>query len=240
MQTDNSITDRAHWEAYWSNYRYDKIPHKVVFKKYMKRLSRGKNFIEIGGFPGLFAAYFHKHGITDVTVLDFHMEREIVRNFEKINGLKENSIKCIHADFFTFRSEKKYDVVFSSGFIEHFEDTRDVMRRHIELLSNNGQMLILIPNLLGLNGKIQRILDIENIEAHNLRAMELTSLQEIMHSFNLREVKVEYIGKPMVWLEPKPENRSKQKWVKCLSYAIKLFPVRGRILSPFIAIYAAK
>ncbi|MBK5194555.1 MAG: methyltransferase domain-containing protein [Proteiniphilum sp.] len=240
MQTDNRMTDRAHWDAYWANYRYDKIPDKVVFQKYMKMLRRGDSFIEIGGFPGLFAAWFYKQGITDVTVLDFHMEREIVRKLEKINGLKEDSIQCIHTDFFTFKSEKKYDVVFSSGFIEHFEDTRDVIKRHVELLSENGQMLILIPNFLGLNGKIQQRLDKENIDAHNLRSMEIRSLKEMMRSFNLHDVKVEYIGKPMVWLEPKPGNRSKQKWVKCLSYIIKLFPVRGRMLSPFIAIYAAK
>jgi hypothetical protein len=61
-----------------------------------------------------------------------------------------------------------------------------------------------------------------------------------MQTFNLRDVSVEYIGKPMVWLEPKPENKNRRKWVKALSYAIKLFPFRGRMLSPFTTIYARK
>lgn len=30
MQTDhnNDITTQEHWEAYWVNYRYDKVPDK--------------------------------------------------------------------------------------------------------------------------------------------------------------------------------------------------------------------
>ena len=240
MQTNNNITDQAHWEAYWANYRYDKIPDKVVFQPYMQQLSRGKSLIDIGGFPAVFAAWFYKHGITDVTVLDFHINRDIVRNFEKINGLPENTIQCIHTDFFSFTPERRYDVVFSSGFIEHFEDTGDVIKRHVDLLSEDGQLLILIPNFLGLNGMIQRKLDRENLEAHNLKSMEIPALEEIMRTFHLRDITVEYIGKPMVWLEPKPENKSLRKWVKALSYAIKLFPFRGRMLSPFIAIYACK
>lgn len=240
MQTNNNITDQAHWDAYWANYRYDKIPDKVVFHPFMKQLSRGKSLIDIGGFPGVFAAWFYKHGITDVTVLDFHLNRDIVRKFEKINGLPENSIQCIHTDFFSFTPERRYDIVFSSGFIEHFEDTADVIKRHVELLSEEGQLLILIPNFLGLNGMIQRRLDRENLEAHNLKSMEIPALEEIMRSYPLRDVSVEYIGKPMVWLEPKPENKNRRKWVKALSYAIKLCPLPGRMLSPFIAIYARK
>lgn len=240
MKENNNITDKEYWDNYWSNYRYDKVPEKVVFEKFLPMLVTGENFIEIGGFPGVFAAWFYKHGITDVTVLDFYMNREIVRNFEKINGLPENAIQCIRTDFFSFTPERRYDVVFSSGFIEHFEDTGDVIKRHVDLLSDDGQLLILIPNFLGLNGKLQQRFDRENLKAHNLQSMEIPYLKEIMQTFNLRDVSVDYLGKPMVWLEPKPENKSKRKWVKMLSYAVKLFPVKGKLLSPFIAIYARK
>ena len=240
MKENNNITDKEYWNNYWRNYRYDKIPQKVVFEKFMPKLTWGQHFIEIGGFPGIFAAYFYQRGIHDVTILDFHINKEIVRNFEKINELPEGTIQCIDSDFFTFSSHRKYDIVFSSGFIEHFEDTQDAIRRHVELLSENGQLLILIPNFLGLNGELQRRFDKENLEAHNLQSMEISHLKEIMHSFNLHDLSIEYIGKPMLWLEPKPENRNRRKWVKMLSYAIKLFPVKGKLLSPYIAIYARK
>ncbi|MDR2811202.1 MAG: class I SAM-dependent methyltransferase [Tannerellaceae bacterium] len=240
MTENNNITDKEYWDNYWSNYRYDKVPKKVVFEKWMSLLSGGKSFIEIGGFPGVSAVNFFHRGIRDVTILDFYINKDIVRNFEKINGLPEGTIRCIESDFFAFSSGKKYDVVFSSGFIEHFEDTSDVISRHVKLLSEKGQLLILIPNFLGLNGKLQKRFDRENLEAHNLQSMEIPRLKEIMQSFDLHDVSVEYTGKPMLWLEPKPEHRNRRKWVKILSYAVKLFPVKGKLLSPYIAIYARK
>ena len=240
MQVHNNITDKAHWDRYWSEFRYDKIPGKVVFSRFMKPLSAGKSFIEIGGFPGLYAAYFYNNGIPDVTLLDFHMNRDVVRNFERINRLPPNSIQCIHSDFFDFSSEKKYDVVFSSGFIEHFEDTADVIRRHVELMSEQGQLLIVIPNFLGLNGKIQQRFDRENLDAHNLRSMDIACLKQIMQTFDLQDLSVDYLGKPMVWLEPKPENKKWRRWIRLLSYILKLIPVKSKFLSPYIAIYARK
>ncbi len=236
----NNFTDKAHWEEYWKNYRYDKVPRKVVFEKFVPKLTTGNNLIEIGGFPGVFSAYFYRQGIRDVTILDFYINTGIVRKFEEINDLPGGSIQCIESDFFAFATDKRYDVVFSSGFIEHFEDTENVIKRHVDLLSEQGQLLILIPNFLGLNGKIQRRFDKENLEAHNLKSMEIPRLKEIMRRFELRDTSVDYLGKPMVWLEPKPENRGKRKWVKTLSYAIKLAPVKGKFLSPYIAIYARK
>lgn len=240
MRSNNNITDQTHWDKYWSNYQYDKIPEKVVFSKYIPKLIKGKSFIEIGGFPGIFSAFFYNHGVPDVTLLDFYLNSDIVRNFERINRLPDNCINCIHVDFFSFKSDRKYDIVFSSGFIEHFEDTEDVISRHVDLLSENGQLMILIPNFLGLNGTIQRKFDIQNLESHNLKSMEIPFLENIISQFNLKDVAVEYIGKPMLWLEPKPENKTKRKWVRSLSYAVKLFPFKGKFLSPFIAIYARK
>ena len=63
---------------------------------------------------------------------------------------------------------------------------------------------------------------------------------ERMGRMGLREVSVDYLGKPMLWLEPKPENEGKRKWVKLFSYAIKLMPIKGKLLSPYIAIYARR
>lgn len=240
MNTSNCITDRSHWDEYWKNFRFDKISRKVFFEKYMPRLRRGASFIEIGGFPGIFATYFYKQGVKDVSILDFYIDDSVVRRLEEQNQLPLHTIQCICADLFAFSPDKRYDVVFSLGFIEHFQDTRDVIERHVNLLSEKGQLLILIPNFLGLNGKIQARYDKENLDAHNLKSMEIPHLKEIMRSFGLHDISIEYIGRPVLWLEPKPQNREHLKKIKLLSYAAKLFPVKGRFLSPFIAIYARK
>src|SRR5690554_4610088 len=138
--TRNDFTDKAHWSRYWQNYRYDQIPTKMVFEPFVGRLVKGKSFIEIGGFPGIYAAYFYRKGVKDTSILDFHIDSHVVRQLEKANGLPEGAIRCIEGDFFAFTPDRTYDVVFSSGFAEHFEDTEDVIRRHAELLSKEGQL----------------------------------------------------------------------------------------------------
>src|SRR5699024_11708423 len=102
------------------------------------------------------------------------------------------------------------------------------------------QLLMLIPNFLGFNGMIQQRFDKQNLEAHNLKAMDVNYLKEIMQSFSLSNFKVEYIRKPMLWLEPKPENKKYRKWIKLLSYLLKLIPIKNKLTSPFIVIYAEK
>lgn len=238
----NNLTDRDFWASYWSDYQYNKIPSKMVYEEQLKQCAGLKSFIEIGGFPGIHAAYFYKKIAADVTILDFYVDKQMVQQLEKFNGIPEDTIKCIESDFFSFHAQKKYGIVFSNGFIEHFQDTSDVVRRHVDLLDQGGCLLIVLPNFRGLNGWFQRLFDRENFNAHNLKSMEKDHLRNICESLGLREIMVEYSKKPMIWLEPKARmmNKLLRYPVKLLSYALKLFPIRCRFLSPFIILTAKK
>ena len=145
---ENKMTDRKLWEAYWKNYKFTAIPQKPVYKNYILP-KECHSFIEIGGFPGLNAGYFYKHVCTDVTLLDFYVDRQVIHRVERDNGIPTDSIKAIEADFFQFQADRTYDMVFSLGFIEHFQDTKDVIARHAALASPGGQLLIILPNLRG-------------------------------------------------------------------------------------------
>jgi SAM-dependent methyltransferase len=236
----NYLTDRNFWKEYWKNYKYEKIPSKVPFNKFLSKLEQANSFIEIGGFPGVFSTYFYTKGCKKVSLLDFYIDRNIVRGFEKVNGIPENTIHCIESDFFTFKTNDKYDVVFSFGFIEHFKDTKDVIQRHVELLVDDGQLLIVIPNFRGLNGFVQYVFDRKNLHAHNLDSMKPALLKNIAIDLGLKNIAVEYSRKPMIWLDPKASTVFIRKLVKLFSYMLKLFPVKCRLLSPYIIIYAKK
>ena len=114
---ENKMTDRKLWEAYWKNYKFTAIPQKPVYKNYILP-KECHSFIEIGGFPGLNAGYFYKHVCTDVTLLDFYVDRQVIHRVERDNGIPADSIKAIEADFFQFQADRTYDMVFSLGFIE--------------------------------------------------------------------------------------------------------------------------
>lgn len=236
----NNLTDRNFWKSYWKNYEYEKIPSKVPFKKFLSKLVNTDSFIEIGGFPGVFSLFFYKKGCKKVSLLDFYIDEHIVRNLEKTNNIPENTIHCIESDFFTFKTDNKYDIVFSFGFIEHFEDTQDVIKRHIELLADGGHLIIVLPNFRGINGFVQYVFDRKNFYAHNLNSMKPDLLKSFTIDFGLKNIVVEYSRKPIVWIEPKASTTFIRKLVKVFSYALKLFPFKCRLLSPYIIIYAEK
>lgn len=238
----NNLTDREYWAAYWADYYYEEVPKRMIYEREFRNLKNKNSFIEIGGFPGINCAYFYKNGYRDVTLLDFYIDHKIVTRFERFNKIPEGSIQCIEADFFANDISRKFDVVFSSGFIEHFENTEDVIVRHVALLEENGELLVILPNFRGINGVIQYLFDRGNYNAHNIRCMDCNYLAEICKKQNLKNVKVTYYRRPMVWLEPK--NRRLNKWmkwpIKLLSCGLKLFPIPCRLLSAFIIITARK
>ncbi len=238
---ENQMTDRELWKAYWESYNFTPIPNNPIYKRYITRRPC-KSFIEIGGFPGFNAGYFYKHVCQDVTLLDFYIDQEVIHKVERQNRIPESTIKTIEADFLKFQTDKRYDIVFSLGFIEHFQDTKDIIARHTELLAENGQLLIILPNLRGINGAIQYLFDRANLRIHNLNSMIPARLEQICKELGLKNIQVEYTPKPMVWLEPKPGLKAKAGKIltKTLSYALKLFPIKCRLLSPYIVISAQK
>jgi SAM-dependent methyltransferase len=79
--------------------------------------------------------------------------------------------------FETTLRPSSFDVVYSAGVIEHFEDPRDIVAKHVELLRPGGIALIHVPNYGGLYGAIQAKLDPDNLALHNLRIMSLAALR---------------------------------------------------------------
>ena len=235
----NNLTDKHFWADGWKNFKPSKVPDKLFFTKYIPKEVTGKrNFIEIGGFPGTYSVYFNQQFGLDVTLLDFYIDKQIIEQVEEVNYLPTDTIHYIESNFFTFKSERQYDVVFSSGFIEHFQNTKDVINRHIELLSEKGVLLILLPNFRGINGLLNRIFDKKSYKAHNINSMHLDLLRKIMNETSLQDVSVQYTSKPMLWLAT--QNKVVKILVKFGSHFLKLFPIPSRLLSPYIVICGIK
>lgn len=238
---NNKLTDIRFWGQRWNKFTPKANKKYAFFEKYLpKNLNgNGKNFIEIGGFPGKYAIYFHQAYGFDCSILDFYMDVEQVHQLEKANGLENGTITCIEQDFFDFKSEKKYDFVFSAGFIEHFEDTSDVIRRHIDLVTDNGTFFILLPNFRGLNGWLQKHFDKENYDAHNINSMDIDFLKTIMSEMDAKNTKVAYIKKNMLWIS-QTKYPIFSRFVKFLGYILKLFPIPCQFLSSYIYISGNK
>ena len=72
-----------------------------------------------------------------------------------------------------------FDVVYSAGVIEHFDDPREIVATHTALLRPGGIALIHVPNYGGLYGSLQARLDPDNLALHNLHIMSLPALRAL-------------------------------------------------------------
>ena len=58
--------------------------------------------------------------------------------------------------FTTTLPEASFDLVYSLGVIEHFEDARSIVEKHLFLTKPGGRVVISIPNFGGVYGRLER------------------------------------------------------------------------------------
>lgn len=246
----NELTDRAFWESYWEKKKnlILEIPQKNVFFEYFKEYITNHQIsssIELGGFPGFFGIYFKKYFNLDVTILDYFVHYSIIHDLLKANHLQTDAIQIIEEDLFSFTPTKKYDLVCSFGLIEHFEDTNDIIEKHIPLLSESGSLLITLPNFKSINGWFQKHFDHDNYSKHNIDSMDISLLKEIAIQLGLKNVECHYYGKFGIWIE---NESNKSFFVNLLKKCIwiigktitKLIPFESKMMSPYIILSAQK
>lgn len=249
MEDDSlkSLTSEKYWRAYWRNHRFAAL-EKVFFEELLPLFPSSKekrhSFIELGGFPGRYAAFFKKKFDYDVSLVDFHVDQEAVEFLEKQVGLAQGCIRVIQADLQSeIQLKEKYDVVFSAGFLEHFVQAEEMFKRHVDLLESQGFLFISVPNFLGIYGWIQKAFDMSNYQIHNTHCMNLPFYRTLCERHELDIVYLDYVGVPHVWLE---ETASVPRWigrgVRYLSAALQTIGSRAKnwFLSPHIVLIAKK
>ncbi len=126
----------------------------------------GRNLLEIGCGGSRWLPYFAKEFGFRIYGIDYS-KIGCARALEIINR-SNLSGKIIYSDFFNPPSFMLsfFDVVFSFGVVEHFEDTDFCVKQISRFLKKDGIMITVIPNLVGLNGLLQRLIDVENFNLH--------------------------------------------------------------------------
>lgn len=248
MEEKDLLTERKFWEDYWNNKRdtiVSKVPDTGFHNQELDKVisnSKIRTSIELGGFPGTFSVYIQKKHQLDTTLLDYYINQSIVDDLMEVNGLEKGSVHLIEDDL-TLDHEVtvKYDLVFSVGLIEHFLDTKAIIKRHLDYMNETGELLIILPNFQGINGWLQRKFDKENYDAHNIDSMDLELLRTIANELQLKDVSVYYKGKFSIWLE---NIKSQPAWVKVFMKLLfvagkgftKIIPIESRFLSPLIVL----
>ncbi|WP_374165845.1 class I SAM-dependent methyltransferase [Arcticibacter sp. MXS-1] len=246
----NTLTDRSFWSKYWESKKglAFSVNRNYLFHQHLSAIVEKKQpaeAIELGGFPGYYAIFLKKHFHISSTLLDYFVHPGILQQVLQANGLTEGDIHVIEADLFNCSTPQQYDLVLSCGLIEHFNDTRDIIQRHVQFVKPGGTLFITLPNFRGVNGWFQKEFDLENYEKHNIASMDPDLLRSIAVELNLKDVKASYYGGFSVWLENKNSVSALTKlFMKSVWFAgkviTKTFRFESRALSPYIVLQATK
>ena len=243
-----NYTDVAFWQKYWAGKKRavrvgPRYPFHDLFDAVLAKRKTG-SMLEVGGFPGYFAVYFAKYRGLKSTLLDYYVDQKMLKEVWAANNLYDGEVRVRKEDLFAAKFGKKYDVVYSLGFLEHFDDTEQVLAKHWSAVATGGELLVVLPNFLGLNGHLQLAWDPENLGKHNLTCMELSYLRRATKAAGIPRARIFYWGGLRVWLENLSSRSLWQKFVVGSLYAtglgIKAMGINNKFLSPYIVIYAKK
>lgn len=127
----------------------------------------GKGFFELGCGSSQFLYKTALKGFT-VSGIDFHQVS--LNSLQKQLERAEVSIdKLLIGDVTTFdvkALENRYDILFSAGFLEHFQKPVFLLDRWRTILKENGKAVSIVPNMFSLNAEIMKQHDPELYKQH--------------------------------------------------------------------------
>lgn len=171
------LTETSTWAARHSHQSLGqseshRIPRSIrqQHKLFQRVLPEGPEVrtIEIGCFPGRFLEYFYRQFGHSVTGLEY-IEESCATCTEMLES-RGIPAQIIHGDVFDGKwntDQAKWDVVFSAGLIEHFDDSSPAVERHLQLVAPGGHCVITLPNHSGLNGRLLKAVDRSMWNLHN-------------------------------------------------------------------------
>ncbi|CAO5683060.1 MAG: hypothetical protein HEEMFOPI_01888 [Holosporales bacterium] len=240
------LSEKDFWISFWEKIT---LPEKVdtSFKNdrvisnfFLRHLSSKseKAAIEIGCAPGKWLVFIKKNLGYSVTGLEY---LEIAAKKTEEN-LRRQGVqgKIIKGDFLEFSTNTKYDLVYSLGFVEHFDDYHYILNKHKFLVKSGGDVIIGYPSFVGLTYFTQRLIEFFGGQAylakHNLK-LDKQELKEWAFKSNMDLVEISNIGgfEPSLFPVSTIPNKFFRFFLKSLIYFLGI--IFGRVNSRFTASY---
>jgi 2-polyprenyl-3-methyl-5-hydroxy-6-metoxy-1,4-benzoquinol methylase len=183
--------------------------------------------LEIGVFPG---GYVNLFGARGYTISGIDVTPRVVELNDVFCSRNYSIGAFLQQDFFEYRPDNKYDIVYSMGFIEHFIDYKNVIERHCDLVADNGILFITVPNFRGrVQHFLHKLLDNENLKRHNTASMNPKEWEGILIEKNFEIIRQGYIGTFEFW------TGIKNKHVKITVHRMFKF-----VVSPILRLFLSK
>lgn len=219
-----NFADKEFWQEYYKDFKPYIIEEKIcfheIFEKYLHPNPK-KTVLEVGCAGGRYLCYFAKYFSYIPFGIDYSDEIIKTHAIFEANGLTPPTL--YKEDTFTWKPDKKFDIVCSFGFIEHFDDLHSVIKKHVELVVPGGILIVSMPHFAHCQYLFHWLIDRENLKKHNTKVMKLYVLKKAFLGLPVEIIHLSYYRTFDFWTE----RKDLQWWEKIIKYKIKLF---GRIL----------
>jgi len=211
------IVDQQYWDAGYAGHKLayspEQIQFKEIFAQYLPRGGEGgvRSCFEVGCYPGSYLIYLGKEFGYEANGIDL-TPRTAAEFAEYLRGNGVTVGKIERGDFFEFAPERQYDLVCSFGFVEHFADYEEVIRRHAALVKAGGTLVLSAPNFRGLQGVLHALLDKPNLDRHVLGSMNLRRWRGALERCGMQVVHEGYYRTFDFWTDHPTASRG-SRWL---------------------------
>ena len=218
MARDDALTDERHWDENFAGF-VPTVVEKVGFYEIYERFLQpapDQTVLEIGCGGGRHLCWLAKkyqyrpYGI-DYSEVGLQKTRETFA----VNGLPAPVL--YQADLFKWKTEERFDLVCSFGFVEHFADFAGVIARHAELVKPGGLLIFGMPHMAHLNYVFRWLVDRETLRDHNTRIMNLRAIRAALRPLPFDILHLNYY-RTFAFPPPRPGLTSWQKAAYVLIY----------------------
>lgn len=266
MLPNSSKAPKSYWNKLWDDERtlpnvfthrglvissaYRRGMHEFFATMFEKIGNTDAQLIEVGCARSQFLPYFAlEHGLT-VSGLDYSKpgcdaSRRILERAGVSGKIYCENMFSPPADLLGGA-----DIVASFGVVEHFEDTAEAVGAISRLVKPGGYVLTTIPNMRGLPGFLQRLLDSKIFELHV--PLACSELRQAHAACGLEVVDAGYILPIHLGVCNLGRHGSSFGWRKPLFYALvlastalqwvgRVIPIpRSEAMSPYVYVLARK
>lgn len=206
---------------------------------------RGKSVVEIGGGGSAWLARLAlDYPDTRFTCFDYAPEgNALIRDFGAAHAL--GNLAAVQGDMFDGPANaEQFDIVYSIGVVEHFEDLAQTMAAISAFCRPGGRILTFIPNMAGSLGTLTRRYAPDVYAIHNPH--DLASFCKGHEEAGLLIEEAGYLGSSnfgvlsSCFTGPSDQGYSTYLWLSRLSRVVGKFESRGlplptsRMFSPYI------
>lgn len=193
---------QTHWDTTNESFDFEKPSptdySRLLINRYIPASSNG-SVIEIGCYPGRYLSIFGDLGYTlhgiDLTSRTLETKQNLEACNYKTGGFAVQ-------DFLEIDTSKKYSIVSSFGFIEHFENYREIIDRHCNLVTEYGYIVIGAPNMKhGLPFVFHSLFNKRSMKLHVLESMDPGIWEEQIKIQDFEVLFAGYCGGPRFWMD---------------------------------------